>query len=157
MLVFAFAGNMNVGELSKKVPSAKKIGPASLPGYDFVFNRTDGDQSSKANIIQSTDPDAMVWGVLIAIDDREKSIFYDLDPLSSGLKPEMVTCMDANDEIYQAEALVAQPHAVNTHLLPYDWYLEEIIQLAKNAGLPKEYITKISLMNFKVEPEGKKA
>jgi len=155
MLVFAFAGNMDVEELSKRVPSAKKIGLARLPGYDFVFNRTNGDQSSTANIIQSTDPDAMVWGVLITIDDTEKSIFYDLDPLSSGLKPEMVTCMDINDEIYQAEALVAQPHAVNTHLLPYDWYLEKIIQLAKKAELPNEYITKISLMNFKVDPGGR--
>ncbi|HEY8780800.1 MAG TPA: gamma-glutamylcyclotransferase family protein [Mucilaginibacter sp.] len=155
MLVFAFAGNMNVDELSKKVPSAKKIGLAKLPGYDFVFNRTDDDQSSKANIIQSTDPDALVWGVLIEIDNREKSNFYDLDPLVSGLKPELVSCIDMNDEIYQAEALIAQPHATNIHLLPYHWYHQKIISQAKDAGLPEEYVTKISLMNFKVDPDRK--
>ena len=58
-------------------------------------------------------------GVLIELDDHEKANFYNPDTWSSGLKMELVTCFDEDEEIYQAEVFVAQPHAVNIHLLPY--------------------------------------
>jgi hypothetical protein len=153
MILFAFAGNMDVEEFAKTVPSAKKIGMARLPGYNFIFNKTADDQSSKANILQSSDPNDAVWGVLIELDDKEKSNFFNAETFSSDFMLETVTCMDQHDKIHTAEAFVALPHAVNTHLLPYDWYQEKVVQLAKNAGLPDGYIYKISLMPVKIDPD----
>ncbi len=144
---------MDVEGFKKTVPSARKIGVARLPGYNFIFNKTADDQSSKANILQSSDPNDAVWGVLIELDDKEKSNFFNPETWSIDFKLEPVTCMDMNDKIYMAEAFVAQPHAVNTHLLPYDWYHQKVLLLAKNAGLPEEYINKISIMPVKIDPD----
>ncbi|WP_428330544.1 gamma-glutamylcyclotransferase family protein [Mucilaginibacter sp.] len=156
MILFAFAGNMDVGQFSKTVPSAKKISVAKLPGYKFVFNKTAEDGSSKANIALSDDPTDMVWGVLIQINDDEKANFYNEETFSIDFRLHSVSCLDVNDEIHHAEAFVAQPHAVNLHLLPYDWYHQKVIQLAKNAGLPDAYIKTIAQMNFKVDPENER-
>jgi len=153
MLLFAYAGNMDVDKFSKTVPSAKKIGVARLPGYHFIFNKTADDQSSKANITPSTDPLDLVWGILIEFNEDEKANFYNPDEWSSGLSMEPVSCISADDEIYQAEAFIALPNAINTHLLPYDWYHQQIIHQARAANLPEDYINKISLMNFKTDPD----
>lgn len=153
MILFAFAGNMDVEQFAKTVPSAKKIGVGKLPGYSFIFNKTADDLSSKANIILADDPSDAVWGVLIDLDDKEKLNFYNAETWSSDFKLETVSCIGEDNKIYIAEAFVAQPHAINSHLLPYDWYHEKVLQLAKNAGLPADYIHKIALMGFKVDPD----
>ena len=156
MLLFAYAGNMDVHKFSETVPSAKRIGIAHLPGYSFTFSKTADDDSSKANIIPSHDPAEVVWGVLIEFDEPERSNFYYPDILSSGLKLEPVICIAGNGDLHHAEAFFAQPHAVNFCILPYDWYHKKIIQLAEDSELPKEYINKILHMPFKIDADEKR-
>ncbi len=156
MILFAYAGNMDVHKFSEIVPSAKKIGIARLPSYSFTFNKTAEDQSSKANITPTASPDDVVWGVLIEFDAKERSNFYNPETWGSGLKLEPVICFDAGDQVYHAEAFVAEPHAINTHLLPYDWYHKKIQVIAQQAGLPVAYVNKISLMAFKTDPDEKR-
>jgi len=153
MILFAYAGNMNVDEFFKVVPSAKKIGIAKLPGYRFVFNTTARDESSKANVIRSFEHDAVVWGVLIQINDDERFNFFNPDPLTNDLKLDQVNCIAENGNIYHAEVFTAKPHAVNTHLLPYDWYHARIIKLTREAGLPEAYTNQLLLMPFKIDPD----
>jgi hypothetical protein len=152
MILFAYAGNMNVEKFAKTVPSAKKIGIAKLPGYSFVFNSTGEDESAKANVVKSFDQDAMVWGVLIELDDEERANFHD-PTWSSTLKLEPALCFDKNDNLYHAEVFVTQPHAVSPYLLPFDWYHAKILKLATDAGLPEHYLTELKLMPCKVDPD----
>lgn len=152
MILFAYAGNMNLEKFTKTVPSAKKIGVAKLPGYTFAFNSTGEDESAKANVVRSFEPDAIVWGTLIELDDEERGNFH--DPLwNSTLKLESAVCFDLNDNIYHAEVFVTQPHAISQYLLPYDWYHAKILKLAKDAGLPAHYISQIAIMPYKVDPD----
>jgi hypothetical protein len=153
MILFAFAGNMDVGNFAKIVPSAKRIGVARLPGYNFIFNKTADDLSSKANILQSSDPNDAVWGVLIELADNEKTNFLNAMPWAGDYMLTHVTCVTEAEKIYAAEAFVALPHAVNTHLLPYDWYHKKVMQMAKKAGLPDYYRAKLTLMPFKIDPD----
>jgi len=157
MILFAYAGNMDVEKFSKSVPSAKKIGIGKLPGYSFIFNTTADDESSKANVVPSFEADAAVWGVLIDIADGEKDLFFNPDPVTNDLALENVNVLDENDNIYPAVVFTAKPHAVNTHLLPYDWYQQKILKLAKEAGLPESYIAQIALMPTKADPDEQRA
>ncbi|MDB5030712.1 gamma-glutamylcyclotransferase family protein [Mucilaginibacter sp.] len=152
MILFAYAGNMNVEKFAKTVPSAKKLGVGKLRGYNFAFNSTGDDESAKANVVKSLDSDAIVWGVLIEYDDEDRADFYD-PTWSTTLKLEPALCFDMNDNIYHAEVFVTQPHAITTHLLPYDWYHDKILKLAKNADLPAHYISKIAIMPYKTDPD----
>jgi hypothetical protein len=153
MILFAYGGNMNVEKFAKTVPSAKKIGVAKLPGYNFVFNNAGVDDSSKANVEKSYEPDAAVWGVLIELIDDERSNFYNPESWSVDLKLEPVMCFDSEDNIYHAEVFVAHPHAISTHLMPYDWYHQKIVILAQRAGLPDHYISQLKLIPCKTDPD----
>lgn len=153
MILFAYAGNMDVDKFAKTVPSAKRIGIGKLPVYNFVFNTTSSDESSKANVAKSDIADSAVWGVLIEIDDSERTNFYYPE---GGLRLESVTCLDEQGNICNAEVFSALPHATNTHLLPYDWYLRRILRLAKEAGLPDDYISQIASMPCKPDPDEKR-
>lgn len=157
MILFAYAGNMDVEKFSKSVPSAKKLGIGKLPGYNFIFNLTAADESSKANVVQSFEPDAEVWGVLIGIAHNERDNFFNPDPNTNDLILETVNVVDGDDNIYPAELFTAKPHAINTHLLPYDWYQQKILKLATDAGLPESYIAQIALMATKTDPDKQRA
>jgi len=156
MILFAYASNMKVDEFVKSVPSAKKITNAKLTGYSFAFNKTADDGSSKANIIASLEADAAVWGVLIDINDDEKDNFFNPDEVTNELELIPVNCMDQTGEIYKAEAFTAKPHAINDFTLPYDWYQAKLIKLAKEQGLPDEYVTSLSLLPSKTDPDEKR-
>ena len=153
MILFAYAGNMNVEEFAKTVPSAKKIGVAKLPGYTFVFNNAGEDDSSKANVERSFDTAAVVWGLLIELEDDERGNFFNPQGWSKNLKLEPVLCFDNNNNTYHAEVFTAQPHAISAHLLPYDWYHQKIVKLARQLELPELYITELSLMPWKTDPD----
>ena len=153
MILFAYAGNMDVAKLSKSVPSAKKIGIGKLPGYQFIFNTTADDESSKANVMPSFEPDAEVWGVLIDIAENERDNFFNPDPNTNDLMLETVNVVDEDGNVYPAEVFTAKPHAVNDYLLPYDWYQQKILKLANEAGLPESYIAQIALMATKADPD----
>jgi hypothetical protein len=157
MILFAYAGNMNVDEFSETVPSAKRIGVGKLPGYQFAFNTAGADDSAKANVIQSFEPDAAVWGVLIHLDDAEIPSFYNMDAATNDLKLEPMSCMAEDGQLYQAHVFTTKPHAMSPYLLPYDWYQQRILLLAQNAGLPQEYINQIAAMPSKADPDEKRA
>lgn len=157
MILFAYAGNMDFEGFRGSVPSAKKLGIGKLPGYEFTFNTISADDSSKANVVQSSEPDASVWGVLMVVDENEKGNFFNLDSNSNDLKLEQLTCFDESGKLYQAHVFIAKPHAVSTYLLPYDWYRERIIKLALHAGLPVDYIDKISALPCKSDPDTERA
>ena len=123
--------------LLKPSPSAKKIGVAKLPAYSFIFNTTASDESSKANVVKSFEPDAAVWGVLIGVDDNERFNFFNPDPATNDLKLEPVNCIARDGSIYHAEVFTAKPHAINTQfvalrLVPRQYY--KIGQRIRSAG-----------------------
>ena len=157
MILFAYAANMDMGKFVKIVPSAKKIDIAKLPGYDFVFGLRGKDESSKASITPSADLDAAVWGVLIELSDDERDNFFNPDPETNDLILEAVTCIAEDGKAYEAEAFIAKPHAFNSYLLPFDWYHERIIKLTQQAGLPHEYIDRLTAMPFKKDTDEQRA
>lgn len=153
MVLFAYASNMNVDEFAKTVPSAKKICNAKLPGYRFSFNLTADDGSSKASLVPSTEMEAAAWGVLIEFNDDELDTFFFQDDWFDWTA---VHCLCQDGKVCKAHAFVTKPHAINDFTLPYDWYQAKIIRFAKEQGLPDEYITALSLMPHKVDPDEKR-
>jgi hypothetical protein len=150
MLLFAYASNMNVDEFAKTVPSAKKITNAKLPGYKFGFCLAADDGSTKASLRPSTDLDAVAWGVLIEFNDDERGNFFFQE---DWFEFAFVNCIDESGEMYKAEAFVTQAHALNDSLLPYDWYQAKIVKIARDQGLPETYISILSQMPHKVDPD----
>lgn len=71
ILYFTYGSNMLDARLQARCPSARAIGAARLRGWTLRFDKRSKDGSGKATIEASTDPDAMVHGVLYEIEEHE--------------------------------------------------------------------------------------
>lgn len=76
------------------VPSATKLANAFLPGYRFTFSKKSKDGSGKGNIIETKNPDDVVWGIIIQIADNEKEALDKEEGLGKGYNERniIVTC-----------------------------------------------------------------
>lgn len=144
---------MNVDEFATHIQSAKKIGNAYLPGYQFVFNRKAADDSSKANIVPGNNLNAAVWGVLIAASEADRARFFTPDDT---LELVPLSCVGADGKTYPAEVFISTPHATNNYLLPYDWYKEKLVTFARWQQLPEEYVNQLDQMESKPDPDKKR-
>lgn len=58
---FAYGSNCNLGQMARRCPAAKKVGPVTLDGYRLTFNgRRDG--TGVANVLKN--PGTVVHGLL---------------------------------------------------------------------------------------------
>lgn len=53
---------MLLRKVQVNVHSATKLANAFLPGYRFTFSKKSKDGSGKGNIIETKNPDDVVWG-----------------------------------------------------------------------------------------------
>lgn len=157
MILFAYASNMNVGEFSTYVTSARKLCNAYLPGYRFVFNKTGHDGSAKANVEPTDELNARVWGVLIDLSEEDRlHVFNPDDDWTESLELIQLSCIATDGETFVAHVFISKPHAANDSLLPYDWYQEKLATFALWQDLPVEYISSLNTMESKPDPDSKR-
>lgn len=143
MLIFAYGSNMNLNRLTKRVPSARKVSNAFLPGYKLICNKVSKDGSAKANIIKTDNLVEVVWGVLFTIDSNEKYLLDNAEGLGKGYIEDTLNSFDETNNPYTAQAYIADSNSIDNTLLPYDWYKEFIVSGAIQNKLPAKYILQL--------------
>ena len=102
-LYFAYGSNCNLGQMARRCPAAKKVGPVTLDGYRLTFNgRRDG--TGVANVLKN--PGTVVHGLLWEITPAcERSLnHYEGFPFLYG--KEMVTVQTEDGESREAMVYV---------------------------------------------------
>jgi gamma-glutamylcyclotransferase len=148
---FAFGSNMLLERLRKRVPSARVVGAASLGGYTLRFNKLSKDGSGKANIVPSSDPRAMVFGVLCELDAAERPLLDKAEGLGKGYEtlPVRVRREEAEEEAF---AYVAAPEAIREDLMPYQWYKDLVVAGAIQNHFPEAYVRRIEAIEAVPDP-----
>ena len=119
MLIFAYGSNMDSKRLRSRVPSAKSVIAAFISRYQLRFNKvSNNDGSAKANIIQTTNDDDIVWGVIYEIDDSEKSTLDDFEGLGFGYNESQLWFTDVEGKTYRAWAYLGDVDTLDNTLLP---------------------------------------
>lgn len=138
---FAFGSNMLFERLKKRVPSARRLGTATLQGYTLRFNKVSKDGSGKANIVPSPDPRAVVYGVLYYLDDEERRQLDKAEGLGKGYQVRYLRVRrDGAVAEEEAFAYVGAPGAIRDDLPPFQWYKDVVIQGATQNRLPESYV-----------------
>lgn len=152
---FAFGSNMLLERIKKRVPSARVLGNATLPGYMLCFNKLSKDGSAKANIVPSTDPQAVVYGVLYHLDDDERPRLDKAEGLGHGYQIRYVRVRrDGAGAEEEAFTYVAAPEAIRDDLPPFRWYKDMVIDGATQNHLPNSYVRQIEAVEA-VEDSGR--
>lgn len=142
VLYFAYGSNMFTKRLKKRISSAHPIGNAVLSDYEFICNKKSKDGSSKGNIIPRKG--TSTWGVLYEIPITDLQI---LDEVEGGYKRITVNVIKGKQNL-SCETYISQNLS---NALPYDWYMNYIIEGALENDLPKEYILSLSQIKTKID------
>jgi gamma-glutamylcyclotransferase (GGCT)/AIG2-like uncharacterized protein YtfP len=146
MRYFAYGSNMCTGRLQRRVPSARCLRNARLPGYSFQFHKRSKDGSAKADAFETGNLSELVWGVVFDIDEREKSLLDRAEGLGAGYREKAVTVFDREGQRYELFLYVADSDSIDSTIRPYSWYKRFVVDGARQHALPDEYVNKIIAM-----------
>lgn len=152
MKYFAYGSNMSLPRLKARVPSAERIGVFTLVEHTLRFHKVSKkDGSGKCDALSTGKRDDYVIGALFEISDGEKSALDRAEGLGSGYEEKLITVSDFQGNTHQAVTY----YATNTDpsLLPYSWYLNHVINGAKETGVPPEYLSILSATNSQEDPD----
>lgn len=162
-LYFAYGSNLLTERLQARCSTALCIGNANAVGYKLVFNqKSDVDQSAKANLFHTGHDDDIVKGVLFAINKNEES---QLDKAEGYNKDNPKAYSYLNETIsvtYNSEEVPATTYFahISNESIPdpvYDWYFALIVAGALQHRLSDKYIKDLIDGTVpKVDPDAKR-
>jgi gamma-glutamylcyclotransferase (GGCT)/AIG2-like uncharacterized protein YtfP len=136
VLYFAYASNMHREQMKRWCPASRFLKAAALAGYRFVYDgfsvTWDG---AVANIVRS---DAeTVWGAVYDITERDRLTLDAFEGYPREYDHKEVEVRDRDGRTYRAMAYLRTGRAPGR---PHPDYERIVIDGAKEAGLPEEYI-----------------
>ena len=140
----AYGSNMSLNRLLARLPNAKRIGVATVTGFQLTFNKKG---------FETSDAEDILYGVLYQLDASEKDILDEIEGERYDNKHITVTTMCGKK--YDAYCYVA--NTLDDALLPYDWYLKHVLTGALEAQLPPKYIQQIESQLTQIDADIKRA
>ena len=100
------------------------------------------DISGKGDMVPSESETDEVYGVLFSIDKSEESSLDKAEGYPKyGYDKKTIDVITIKGEKYRAVMYFA--YDIDSKKKPYHWYKEQVVQGAKEHGLPEDYIKKI--------------
>ena len=142
--VFAYGSNLDAERMVGRVPSARVVGPSTLPGHELRFHKRGWkDGTGKADAFRTDVADAVVHGVVYEVDERELA---DLDVYETGYERCLLSFDVAGEQGRQrvdAWVYLALPEVIDDALLPTAWYLQYVVTGAKAHRLPDSLVERL--------------
>lgn len=133
IVYFAYGSNLHPGWLGRRVPSARVLGPASLPGHRLAFRKLGRDGSAKSDAEAA--PGASLPG---AVYEMSAAHLGRLGAAEGGYLRVAVQ-VRTGAGVREAFAYVARAENHVTGLAPWDWYVALIRRGAEIHGLPESH------------------
>ena len=154
-LYFAYGSNMLEQRLKYRVGSAEFFSNAWIHGYEVRFHKISIDDSGKADLVQTGNPEDIVHGVVYQFDPDH---WHALDKHEGaiGNNPgydRAAIQIHTDSETFNVTTYLARRARIDESLKPYIWYLELIRCGAEQRGLPEDYRRKIENIVDIPDPE----
>jgi hypothetical protein len=138
---------MSLQRLQARVPAARPLGAAILPGHSLRFHKAGRDGSAKCDAFHTADLADAIHGVLFHIDPAGKSILDRVEGLGAGYDEKQVTLACGRNAVTYVAT------HIDDELLPFHWYKQHVLVGAREAQLPPDYIATIDLHPAIADPD----
>ena len=135
LLYFAYGSNLLPHRLRARVPSARPLAPARLPGYTLSFAKYSRDGSGKCTLEPA--PGGQIWGGVYRLARHELRLLDRAEGL--GYRRIRVRVQLADERWVSASTYLARAAARRPGLAPWDWYHRLVLRGAASFGLPAAY------------------
>ncbi len=152
LLNFAYGSNMLSVRLRQRVPGARLVGTATLPGHALRWHKIAKDGSGKCNIV-AAEPASVVHGVLYEIPAHEKQHLDRAEGLGFGYEEKDVL-VECKTGMLKATAYVATH--IDEEILPFTWYKALVIAGAMEHGLPIAYVNELRAIEAKLDADAQR-
>ncbi|MCF6436057.1 MULTISPECIES: gamma-glutamylcyclotransferase family protein [Pseudoalteromonas] len=136
---FAFGSNLSTKRLFARLPQARCLGVAKLYQHRLTFNMLSTDGSAKCTIEPTSYRDDVVIGVLYGLDDEELAML-------DAIEGERYDRVSIEVDSAQHGLIEAYCYIANTFIedqLPFDWYVQHVLNGALEHTFPSEYVALI--------------
>jgi hypothetical protein len=123
-----------------RVPSAKRVGLATLPAHRLVFHKKSSDGSAKCDAYCTGSESDLMVGVLFDVSQSEKGNLDRAEGLGYGYEEKEIM-VTTDSGLQKAVAYFATD--IDSNMKPYDWYKNHVLVGARENDLPKDYIKMI--------------
>jgi len=130
---FAYGSNMSGARLCERIERPERICVARLAGWRLVYNKPGRDGSGKANLVP--DAGAHVHGVVWSIAQHDWPI---LDRFEPGYARTRLAVEAEDDRVHETLAYLHPTRG--PELVPHAWYVQYLIDGAREHGLPDAYL-----------------
>lgn len=113
--------------------------------------RSNLDGSAKCDVIETPNPNDLVWGVVYDIDEGEKIDLDYAEGLGYGYEEKRIELTGTNGTVIHAFTYYATD--IDERLMPYTWYMEHVLRGAREQGLPAEYVASIERVESREDPD----
>lgn len=150
MRYFSYGSNMSSRRLLSRVPSAKFVTTAVLPGHKLHFHKKSLDGSAKCNAFETQNDEDAVHGVIYDIARSHKARLDHIEGLGAGYEEKTVELIGFSGEILTAYTYYAT--FLDRTLKPYHWYKHHVLTGALEYDLPGTYVDKLREIESTEDP-----
>lgn len=151
---FAYGSNLHPVRLGARVPSAKLVGIAELPGRSLRFRKRSVDGSAKCTVGPGRTSER-VLGAVFRLDAGEKPLLDRAEGLGSGydlVREYLPVCGRSREVFYY----IAAPDHIDAALQPYHWYKRLVLAGARYHAFPEDYSAAIEEVPSVDDPDHKR-
>ncbi len=146
--IFSYGSNLLLARLRARVPSARFVGKAVLPGHVLRWHKPGSDGSGKCDAFQTDNPTDRLWGGIFEIDKAHKYLLDAAEGLGSGYgeKSADFECTPTSRTPFVVRASLYTAMKRDTAAIPYSWYKAFVVAGAHECGLPSDHIEHLQSM-----------
>ena len=150
---FAYGSNMHPNRLRARVPSARAVGRAELPGHMLRFHKRGRDHSGKCNALATGRPADRIIGVIYDMAAAERIHLDMAEGLGAGYELDYATlpCQGQSREVFFYRA---HPDHTDDSLRPFDWYRALVLEGGRFHSLPQTYLALIEAVETMMDLNG---
>jgi hypothetical protein len=141
-LYFAYGSNMSSARIGARLTAPVYVCTARITGYRLAFNKPGRDGTGKANLVP--DAEGVAWGVVwrIAVQDWPR-----LDGFEPGYARR--ACVVEGPEGDTRRVHVYLHAERGPDVPPHAWYVQHVIDGAREHGLPEVYVESIARVHVR--------
>lgn len=149
-LYLAYGSNLWPPRLAERIGDFETLGRITLTTWRLSFNKRGNDDSAKANLIPTADPDRYAMAALYRVSRDAQAALDRCEGRGRGYE---ILTVDLPGHEVPAITYVSPLEWQDGELSPYDWYRDLVVRGARYHGFPDAYVERLAAHPARFDPD----